>query len=108
LIGWSPNGWRLLVDVFSVAEFREPLIYDARSGKVTEFSVSNLFRARFDRLFDDDCQFNTRVVRWLSNNEVLLRVTPPLGDDPEQHSCVKRPLLYGFSVQRNRVRRVPS
>lgn len=115
LIGWSPDGWRLLVDVPGIEgtaageNVREPLVYDVVQRKILEFSVSNLFKARFNRQTFNACNADIHVLSWINNEEILLHVIPLiLQSSPEQHSCVKHPLFYSFNTQSNRVRRIPN
>jgi hypothetical protein len=108
LIGWSPDGKKLLADVnFWKYEtdrgFGEvPLIYDTATGQATEIPEAGKALAAH---FGSDCEFDTSTWGWKSNSQILIRVSrTPTDESYEQHFCVEQPRLFVFDLLKGTVR----
>ena len=104
LVGWSPDGNKLLAEANSWAYFSDtgfeglPLVYDAKTGTATEFK--DLDKA-VTKYFGSECDFEHSVRRWQSDAEILVRISQaPPSEEYEQHFCVKTPTLLIFDLEK--------
>jgi dipeptidyl aminopeptidase/acylaminoacyl peptidase len=103
IIGWSPDGDHLLVEVTSWAYETDtgfeytPVIYDAATSKAQENSA--LEKALIDQV-GKDCSFEHNLTQWKTNAQVLVRVSPYRDvDGSDEYSCVKQPKLLLYDLQ---------
>jgi hypothetical protein len=102
IVGWSPNGQRLLAELnkwayFSDVGFEElPLVYDATNDSATQFT--DLDKAVL-KYFGSDCDFEHSVRRWRTDSQFIVRISPPTVGEDEVHPCVKTPVLLIFDSQ---------
>lgn len=103
LVGWSPNGDKLLAEV-NLWEYETDrgwshagLIYDASSNSVKE--ISELDDA-LSRHFGPDCEFEQSIQGWKSNEQILVEVSKsPPNETYEQHFCVEHPVTFLFDLR---------
>jgi hypothetical protein len=111
VIGWSPSGDRLLAEVTvwaynSDAGFEYiPVIHDLATASGKE--ISELDKALI-RHFGSNCGFEHKTTRWKTNQQILVKVSPPIGtEDPEDYFCVKQPKLFLYDLQSNSLMPIP-
>jgi len=102
VIGWSHSGRQLLVEltVWGYDSEADPtksaLVFDSTAAQVKDLPLSDAF----ERVLGRDCEFDSTLVGWGSNDNVLIRVTKtPLTSRYEQTFCVERSTLYSFNMQ---------
>lgn len=102
VIGWSHNGKQLLIELTvwgydSEADpTRSALVFDSTAAQVKELPLNDAF----ERVLGRDCEFDSSLVGWGSNDNVLVRVTKtPLTSRYEQTFCVNKPTIYSFNMQ---------
>jgi hypothetical protein len=107
LIGWSPNGDKLLAEVTlwkyetDLGYGHLALIYDAPKGSAKE--IATLDKA-LDRHFGTDCEFELAVQGWKTDGQLLVKISrTPESDEYEQHFCVKDPQLVVFDLTKETV-----
>lgn len=105
LVGWSPNGDRLLAEVTFWAYESDagfgfiPLIYDSSSNSAKEVQAMD---KTLMRLLGSGCSFEDHVRGWKTDERLLVRVSPSFGvDEDEDSSCVKEPRLFLYDLQRD-------
>jgi hypothetical protein len=108
LVGWSPNGDKLLAEVTlwryetDLGYGHLALIYDLSKGSAKE--VSALDRAR-NRHFGADCEFELAVQGWKTDEQLLGRISrTPESEEYKQHFCVKEPQLVVFDLLKETVK----
>jgi hypothetical protein len=105
LIGWSPNGDKLLAEV-NLWEYETDtgyshatVLYDAASDSTKE--IPELNHALLKN-FGSDCEFEHTIQGWKDNEQILVKVSKsPEDDSYEQHFCVDRPRLFVFDLENN-------
>lgn len=103
LIGWSPNGDKLLAEV-NLWEYETDtgwdhvgLIYDASSDSAREIPALD---EALSRHFGTDCEFEESIQAWKSDEQILVKVSKsPLDETYEQHFCVERPVTFLFNLR---------
>jgi hypothetical protein len=102
LIGWSPNGDKLLVEVTlwryetDLGYGHLALIYDASKGSAKEIHALD---QALDRHFGTDCNFELAVQGWKTDEQLLVKISPILEiEEDEPHDCVKEPQLVVFDL----------
>jgi hypothetical protein len=105
IIGWSPAGDHLLVEVTSWTYETDtgfeytPVIYDAATSTAQENSA--LEKALIDHL-GKDCSFEHNLTHWKTNRQVLVKVSPYQAvDGSDEYSCVKQLKLFLYDLQTN-------
>jgi hypothetical protein len=105
IIGWSPEGDQLLAEVTSWAYETDtgfeytPVIYNAATSTAQENSA--LEKALSDHM-GKDCSFEHNLIRWKTNRQVLVRISPYQDvDGSDEYSCVKQPKLLSYDLQTN-------
>ena len=107
LVGWSPNGKRLLFELNQWAYetdtgfVREPLIFDADTNSISELpELDNALTARFG----SDCEFEHSAVRWRTDSEFSIKIsqTPP-NEEYEQNFCVKSPVFVLYNMEKKTI-----
>jgi hypothetical protein len=102
LIGWSPNGAKLLAEV-NLWEYETDggfdhvtLVYDASTGTAKE----NHPDKALSRHFGSECEFEHVVEAWRTDEQVLIKVLKsPEDESYEQHFCVKAPRKFLYDLQ---------
>ena len=101
VIGWSRRGGQLLVELTvwgydtEADPTRSALVYDSDTAQVKELPLSDAF----ERVLGKDCEFDSTLIGWGSNDNVLIRVTKtPSTSRYEQTFCVERPTVYSFNM----------
>lgn len=107
LIGWSPNGDKLLAEVTlwryetDLGYGHLALIYDASKGSAKEISALD---QALDRHFGTDCEFELAVQGWKTDGQLLVKISKnPESDEYEQHFCVTKPQLLVFDLLRETI-----
>ena len=102
VIGWSHSGRQLLVEltVWGYDSEADPtksaLVFDSTAAQVKDLPLGDAF----ERVLGRDCEFDSTLVGWGSNDNVLIRVSKtPLTSRYEQTFCVERPTLYSFNMK---------
>jgi len=111
LIGWSPDGNKLLVEINQWAYFTDtgfenvPVVYDAKKNSAAKYA--DLDKAVL-KYFASECEFEHSVRRWKSDTELVVRIskTEP-SDEYEQHFCVTTPTLLIFDLEKQVASRMP-
>lgn len=104
LVGWSPIGKLLLLDVNQWAYetdtgfAREPLIFDADANSIS--ALPELDKA-LTKHFASECEFEHSAVRWRTDSEFSIKIsqTPP-NEEYEQHFCVKAPVFLLYDIKK--------
>lgn len=112
LIGWSPNGEKLLAEVnlwtydSDTGHDHVPFIYDASTGSTQDFQDLDQVVSRH---FGADCLFEFAVTGWEADDQILIKVSksPEEGSD-ELHSCVQRPQTFAFSLRNYTLQAFPN
>jgi hypothetical protein len=107
LIGWSPDGNKLLAQVNSWRYNSDmgfdyaALIYDASTGSAHEVSaLDDAFRRRFGA----NCDFDLSVKGWMTSNRIVVKVLKPQeSEGDELVSCVDRPRIFVYDLQKETV-----
>jgi hypothetical protein len=105
LIGWSPSGDKLLLEV-TLWKYETDLgfdhvvvIYDAAGHSVKEDHKLN---DALTHHFGPDCEFEISARGWKTDLQILVRISrTPESDEYEQHFCVKQPLTLTYNIQTN-------
>jgi hypothetical protein len=104
LIGWSPNGRELLLQVnfwryeTDLGYGRLGVVYNATTGSAQELKELNAALALH---FGDNCEFDVAIEGWKSDKQVSVKILKALETDTyEQHFCVEKPLILVFDIQR--------
>ena len=103
LIGWSPDGAKLLAEV-NVWRYEAdtgyghvPLVYDVSAGTAKE--IDALFPV-LENHFPTECEFELVTQGWQTNELLQVKVSrTPESDEYEQNFCVKKPLLLFFDLR---------
>jgi hypothetical protein len=112
LVGWSPNGKRLLFELNQWAYetdtgfTREPLIFDADSNSISELhELDHALNVRFG----SECEFEHSAVRWRTDYEFSVKVsqTPP-NEGYEQHFCVESPVFLIYNTEKKTISSLPN
>jgi hypothetical protein len=111
IIGWSPDGDQLLVEVTSWAYETDtgfeysPVIYDAATSAAQEDSaMENALVGHLGK----ECSFEHNLIRWKTNRQVLVRISPYQDvDGSDEYSCVKQPKLLLYDLQTNSLIPIP-
>jgi hypothetical protein len=105
LLDWSPNGNQLLAEVTSWTYESDsgfgylPLIYNSSSNSARELEAMDKTLTRF---FGANCDFQDNVRGWRNDEQLLVRVSPPLTtEEDEEYFCVKRPRLFAYDLQKD-------
>jgi hypothetical protein len=103
LIGWSPNGDRLLAEL-NLWEYETDggfshvgLLYDASTGVVKEVHPDKALT----RHFGPSCEFELSIESWRSDEQALIKVSKsPETESYVQHFCIKAPQKFAFDLQK--------
>lgn len=105
LIGWSPNGEKLLAEVTlwkyetDRSYAHVAVVYDTPKDSAREIPAIS---QAVSRHFGPNCEFELTITHWESNDEIRVTVfrTP---EDPsyEQHFCVDKPREFVFDLSRS-------
>jgi len=102
VIGWSHSGRQLLIEltIWGYDSEADPtksaLVFDSNATQVKELPLSDAF----ERVLGKDCEFDSTLIGWGANDNVLIRVTKtPATTRYEQTFCVERPTVYSFNLQ---------
>lgn len=106
LLGWSHNGTELLMEI-SVWGYdndgevvKSALVFDSASAQVKELPLGDAF----ERVFGKDCEFDSSVVGWRSDDTVLIRIgKTPSTTRYQQTFCVEKPTIYAFNLKQGKV-----
>ena len=111
IIGWSPNGERLLAEITSWIYQSDtgfeytPVIFDAATSTAQENSA-------FEKALKDhlgNCSYEHNVTHWKTNTQVLVKVSPYLDvDGSDEYSCLKQPKLFLFDIRTSSLVAFPS
>jgi hypothetical protein len=107
LIGWSPNGDKLLAEVnlwkyeTDLGYDHVALIYDAPADSAKEIPALD---EALNRRFGTDCNFEVAIKSWRTDEQILVKVSAY--NDPEEgeeHSCVKEPVTLVYDLQKGTI-----
>lgn len=112
LVGWSPNGSKLLIEVttwkYNTNPRYEylPVVYDVSIDSATEISA---LEKAFAKYFNTGCEFQFSVRSWVNEQQVVVKIShTPESHDYEQHFCVDRPRLLVYDLQKDKVQTMQS
>jgi hypothetical protein len=107
MVGWSPNGQRLLAELNKWAYFSDtgfegrPLVYNSADDSTTEFTDLDKTVLKY---FGSECDFEHSVRRWQSDSQIVVRISQaPASDEYEQHFCVKSPMLLLYDLDKRAI-----
>jgi hypothetical protein len=107
LIGWSPNGDKLLAEVNlwdneSDSGFEHvALVYDASTNMAKEVHPDRALSRRFG----PNCEFELAIESWKADGDIVIKVSKsPETEQYEQHFCVKEPRTFVFDLQKEIVK----
>lgn len=111
LVGWSPNGKRLLLELnqwayeTDIGFVREPLIFDADANSISELpELDSALTARFG----SDCEFEHSAVRWRTDSEFSIKISrTPSNEEYEQKFCVEAPVFLLYSIEKKTLSSLP-
>src|SRR3954451_19797526 len=106
VLGWSRNGLQLLMEL-SVWGYdndhevvKSAMIFDSGSLQTKELPLGDAF----ERVFGKDCEFDSSVVGWQGDDNVLIRVAKTSATTRYQQTfCVEKPTLYNFNLREGKV-----
>jgi hypothetical protein len=108
VLGWSHTGNQLLIEVAvwgydrDVDVVKSALALDSTTGKVRELPLPDAF----ERVLGKDCEYDSSVVGWGSDDSVLVRVgKTPTTTRYNQTFCVDKPTVYAFNLQSGNLQR---
>lgn len=108
VIGWSHNGSSLLIELSvwgydrDTEVVKSALMLDGNTGQVRELPLDDAF----EHALGKDCEFDSSVLGWQTDESILLRVTKtPPTTRYEQTFCVDKPTIYSFNVRDGRMQR---
>jgi hypothetical protein len=106
LVGWSPDQTKLLFEVnnwryFSDGGFENvSVIYDSKRNSTAEFPDLDKTIMNY---FGSECDFEHSTRRWKTDSQFVVRITPPLPSEDEQHPCASSPLLLVYEIEKKAV-----
>ena len=102
VLGWSHTGTQLLLEVAvwgydrDIDVVKSALALDSATGEVKELPLSDAF----ERVLGKDCEYDSSVVGWGSDDSVLIRVgKTPTTTRYNQTFCVDKPTVYAFNMR---------
>jgi hypothetical protein len=102
LVGWSPDGDKLLVELrkwgydSDAINVGLALVFDASSRQIRNIHLYE----KFERLFGKSCEFDVSPVAWQEESSILVRVTrTAFADYYDQKFCVSHPTQYVWNFQ---------
>lgn len=109
IIGWSHSGKQLLIEIgvwgydSDADVLRSALLFDSSTLQMKELPLGEAF----EKTLGKDCEFESSLVRWASDDAILVRVTrtPPTARY-EQTFCVEKPTLYSFNPLTSRLTQI--
>jgi len=108
VVGWSHAGSQLLAEVGvwgydrDMDVVKSALALDSATGQVRELPLSDAF----ERVLGKDCEYDSSVVGWSSDDSVLVRVAKtPATTRYNQTFCVDKPTVYAFNLQSGNLQR---
>lgn len=108
VVGWSHTGSHLLIEVGVWGYDRDAdvvksaLMLDSTTGQVRELPLPDAF----ERVLGKDCEYDSSVVGWGSDDSVLVRVAKtPMTTRYQQTFCVDKPTVYAFNLQNGSLER---
>jgi len=108
VLGWSHTGNQLLIEVGVWGYDRDAdvvksaLALDSATGQVRELPLADAF----ERVLGKDCEYDSSVVGWGSDDSVLVRVgKTPTTTRYQQTFCVDKPTVYAFNLQNGNLQR---
>ncbi|PYY17196.1 MAG: hypothetical protein DMG60_12460 [Acidobacteria bacterium] len=108
VLGWSHTGSQLLVEVGVWGYDRDAdvvksaLALDSTTRQVHELPLADAF----ERVLGKDCEYDSSIVGWSSDDSVLVRVAKtPATTRYNQTFCVDKPTVYAFNLQSGNLQR---
>ena len=106
VLGWSRNGLQLLMEL-SVWGYdndhdvvKSAMVFDSGSLQANELPLGDAF----ERVFGKDCEFDSSVVGWQGDDNVLIRVSKTSATTRYQQTfCVEKPTLYSFNLREGKI-----
>jgi len=102
VLGWSHTGTQLLIEVAvwgydrDMDVVKSAFALDSATGQVRELPLSDAF----EKVLGKDCEFDSSVVGWSSDDNVLVRVAKtPATTRYNQTFCVDKPTVYAFNTR---------
>jgi hypothetical protein len=107
LIGWSPDGDKLLAEIniwayeTDVVYDHIAVVYDVSTGLAKDVPA---LKEALSRHFGPSCDFEVAIEKWKTNEQVLVKVSkPPAEESDEQRFCVEEPRMFVFDLQTKRL-----
>lgn len=108
IIGWSPNGDKLLAEVnlwkYETDPGYEhvPVLYDVSSESTIEIPELN---HALSEQFGSNCEFERTIQGWEDDEQILVKVSKsPAYGSHEQHFCAESPRIFVFNLQSKALR----
>lgn len=102
VLGWSHSGTQLLVEIAvwgydrDMDVVKSALALDSATSEVRELPLSDAF----ERVLGKDCEFDSSVVGWSNEDNVLIRVAKTSATTRyNQTFCVDKPTVYAFNTR---------
>jgi hypothetical protein len=107
LVGWSPDGSKLLAEVTSWKYETDssfdfaPVIYDVSADSAKEQSALGKSLLLY---FGSSCEFDYSVRNWETDQQIRIRISPtPESREYEQHFCVDHPKLFVYDLLKDKL-----
>ena len=110
LVGWSPDGTKLLAEVTSWKYETDsgfeytPLIYDVSTNSAKEIPALEKSLLLY---FGSNCEFEHSVRGWVTDQQIRVRISRTQeSEEYEQHFCVDGPKLFVYYLQKDKLQSI--